>query len=292
VVSISSRTSQFVTVSQAAAPSFLFVAEDIMNLPYGAGTDLIEIASNVNWDAFESVSWLSISPMTGSNNGVITVTYSANASTASRNGQVTVFGGGLSRVIDIHQAGAPATLSITPLIQNVTNLAGSTTFTVTSNSAWTVSESASWLSLVQTSGSLNGNFEVEYEANPGAARSETVTISWGVEQNITVTINQSAGVGVVDPLAVQIPSISVYPNPFATTANIKIDVAKNNNAEVVVYSSKGALIRKLGAFPKGTYTLSWDGKDEAGRRCSNGFYLIRYKSSDLTKTVKVLLIRN
>jgi flagellar hook assembly protein FlgD len=118
-----------------------------------------------------------------------------------------------------------------------------------------------------------------------------ITVAWA-GSSLTVTVIQAAGVGIDDPTVIPIPAISVYPNPFATSANIKVDVTNNNNAELVVYSSKGELVKTLGIYSKGSYTLTWDGKDKAGRQVSNGFYLIRYKSADLTKTVKVLLIRN
>jgi len=292
IILTGSGLSVTVTVVQASMPPTLTVTPEIQNVAYPAGTTTFAIAANVAWTVSETVSWLSVSPLSGNNNGNILVTYNANLATTSRTGSIVIAGGGWSRIVSVTQAGAPGVLTVTPMLQNVSNFAGSTNFTVTSNTSWTVSETVSWLSVSPNSGSLNGHFDVNFQTNPTpATRTGVVTVAWG-SSNLTVTIVQSAGVGIDDPIVVLNPSLSVYPNPFAASTNIKVDVTNNNNAELVVYSSKGEQVKTLGIFSKGSYTVTWDGYDKAGRQCSNGFYLIRYKSADLTKTVKVLLIRN
>jgi hypothetical protein len=281
-----------VSVIQAGTPPTLTVTPEIQNVTYQAGTTSFAVNSNVAWTVSETVSWLSVSPAGGNNNGNIAVTYNANITTSARNGQIVITGGDIVQIVTVTQAGAPGALSVTPMLQNVSNFAGTTTFTVTSNTAWTVSESASWLAVSPVNGNLNGHFDVDFQTNPTpASRTGVITVAWA-GSSLTVTVIQAAGVGIDDPTVIPIPAISVYPNPFATSANIKVDVTNNNNAELVVYSSKGELVKTLGIYSKGSYTLTWDGKDKAGRQVSNGFYLIRYKSADLTKTVKVLLIRN
>ncbi len=281
-----------VTVTQDATPPSLSFNPAVQNVSYEAGVTSSLIESNIAWTITESVSWLSVSPANGSNNGSITITYVANPGTASRTGVIRLTGSGLIQEMAVIQSGAPATLTVNPILQNVSNFGGTTTFTITSNTSWTVTETESWLSVAPANGVLNGSFNVVFAANPvPTQRTGYVHIAW-TGGSRTVTIIQSAGVGIEDPTIIPLASIDVYPNPFATSANIKLDVTNNNNAELVIYSSKGEVIKKLGVFSKGRYTLSWDGRDKAGRMCSNGFYLIRYKSSDLTKTVKVLLIRN
>lgn len=281
-----------VTVVQEAAPASMTVTPSLQNVGHQAGTTSFAVAANVIWTVSESVSWLSVSPGSGSNNGNLIVTYNANTVNASRSGQITVSGSGVSQTITVTQAATPAVLTVNPMIQNVSNHPGIVSYAITSNTAWTITESESWLSVNTGSGNLNGTFRVTYDANTVLSpRTGYIAIAWGTTVD-TVRVVQSAGVGTEDPTLVPVASINVYPNPFTTSANIKLDVTDNRNATLAVYSTKGELVRTLGVFAKGSYTIAWDGKDTSGKACSNGFYFIRYKSSDLNKTVKVLLMRN
>lgn len=70
------------------------------------GSQSINVSSNVDWEATTDQDWISLSPASGSNNGVIEITLAANTSGAERSGLVTVAGMGLSRTIDIVQEAA------------------------------------------------------------------------------------------------------------------------------------------------------------------------------------------
>jgi hypothetical protein len=65
---------------------------------------------------------------------------------------------------------------------------GNKTVNVTASGSWTVSKSASWITISATSGSGNGSFTVRPSKNIGALRSGTVTVTQGsVSKTITVT---------------------------------------------------------------------------------------------------------
>ncbi|MDP2236417.1 MAG: BACON domain-containing carbohydrate-binding protein, partial [Bacteroidales bacterium] len=74
-----------------------------------------------SWTVTESVLWLTVSPMSGSNNGTLTVNYDANPTTSSRTGQITVTAGGGSPAVTVTvtQSGLQVCL---PPWQPVTNL--------------------------------------------------------------------------------------------------------------------------------------------------------------------------
>jgi uncharacterized protein (TIGR02145 family) len=74
-----------------------------------AGTTTFEVTSNTSWTVEESISWFSVSPMTGSNDGTLTVFYEANTSSESRIGQITITAEGGNPVVNVTvtQAGAP-----------------------------------------------------------------------------------------------------------------------------------------------------------------------------------------
>jgi hypothetical protein len=72
------------------------------------------------------------------------------------------------------------TLTISPATQNVNPVAGSATLNITSNTSWTVSDDASWLTLSPTSGTGNATINATYTANTGTnARTATITATGG-----------------------------------------------------------------------------------------------------------------
>ncbi len=159
-----------------------------------AGTTTFSITSNTTWSVSESVPWLSVNPMSGSNNKVLTVTYSENTALTSRTGYITISGDGTPDVtVSVVQSGISASLSVLPSIRNVTADAGSTTFSVSSNTTWTVSETSPWLSAVPASGSNNGTITVYFNQNlSGSLRAASIDVTaGGGTPEVTVTVSQA-----------------------------------------------------------------------------------------------------
>jgi len=152
-----------------------------------SGTASVGATSNVAWTAASNAtSWCTVTPASGSNNGTLTVNYTANTSTSTRTATVTVSGGGITRTYVLTQAGSTPTASLT--LSAATGNAGAATGTasvgVTSNVAWTaVSNATSWCTVTPASGSNNGTLTINYTANTStSSRTATVTVSGG---NIT-----------------------------------------------------------------------------------------------------------
>lgn len=84
------------------------------------------------------------------------------------------------------------TLSVSPAGQNITSVAGSTSFGVTSNSSWTASSSQSWC-LVTNSGTGNGTIAAAYTANTaGSTRVANITVTVSGVTPVVVTVTQAA----------------------------------------------------------------------------------------------------
>ncbi len=82
-------------------------------------------------------------------------------------------------------------------------------------------------------------------------------------------------------------NLSVYPNPFGNSINIKIDGDRSSDARLAIYNLKGQKIysQQL-STAKGL--ISWDGRDMAKRQVANGIYLIRLEDSKSSVTRKIL----
>jgi len=78
-------------------------------------------------------------------------------------------------------------LSISPGSKSVTSSANNFSIRVTSNTSWSVSDNASWVTFSPSSGSNNGSVSVSILANSGIGRYATLTIgtTYGGGGNVT-----------------------------------------------------------------------------------------------------------
>lgn len=212
-----------ITVTQAGAAAVLTVNTNNINVSPTPGSAGFSITSNINWTVSENANWFSISPPSGSNNGSVSINYDQNMITQNRSAQIIVSGNGVqNQVVTITQAGATATLTVSPNILNISANTGSTSFSIASNISWNVSENANWISITPASGSNNGSVIINYDQNTSMqVRSAVITITGSGVPNRTVTVNQQGS-----PSAVQEVKdgklFQIYPNPAVDNLNIEI----------------------------------------------------------------------
>ncbi len=201
----------------------------VLNVTPPAGSTTFNITSNLDWTITESLSWVQVTPMSGSNNATITVNYTRNSSLAARSGIITISAPDVPDVVvTINQAGA--TLSVTPSSQNVTAAAGATTFNVTSNTLWTASESTSWFTISPAGATGNGTITVTYDQNTSVSpRSGQITVSSTGLPNVVVTVNQA---GTSASLTVWPTNQDVGPEAGTTTFGLTSNTGWNVSESV------------------------------------------------------------
>jgi hypothetical protein len=137
-----------------------------------------------------------VSPVSGTNNRTITVTANtANTGTSWKSATVIIAGlGVITRTVSVTQVGTGTYLTVSPSIVSVGSASGSYgTFTISSNTNWSITDDASWLDVLPAGGLFDGTPRVTANsANTGTIpRSATVTIAGtGVTPNKTVTVTQ------------------------------------------------------------------------------------------------------
>ncbi|MCX6268186.1 MAG: PKD domain-containing protein, partial [Bacteroidetes bacterium] len=189
-----------ISITGTSLGPFVTVTPSNQNVTTPAGTTTFTVTSNAVWTAVSNQTWCTVTP-TGTGNGTITATYAQNTNPAGRIASITVAAAGVSPVIvTVTQAGtAVPTLGVTPPNQNVTAPAGTTQFTVASNSAWSVLSDQTWCTVPAT-GSLNGTITATYAANPlTTTRVANITVSVIGLTPVVVTVTQA---GVAPVLAV------------------------------------------------------------------------------------------
>lgn len=160
-----------------------------------------------------------------------------------------------------------------------------------------------------------GALEIAAHSTPGSAATSMRFLSTpGVVPDLLVSDGQRAlllrpGLGTIvgveeassPPRAVPL-AISVTPNPMGGSAVIRVfdASARLNGAatEVVVFDVQGRLVRRFrGAVASGDagaaslVRLTWDGRDDRGRRLSSGRYWLRVRAGARTATRPVLILR-
>jgi hypothetical protein len=83
------------------------------------------------------------------------------------------------------------------------------------------------------------------------------------------------------------------PNPFSGETRLQFVSPKLAPVTVRVYDCRGALVRVLadGRPANETWSVSWDGTNEAGRRVASGVYFIVASSIELAVRVKAIHVR-
>ena len=161
-----------------------------------ASNTTITISSNTTWNQITSsnTNWLTFSnvtPLTRTGNGSLRINATANTGTAQRTGTITIVGGGITRRVNVTQAGRSLTLSRSTWALS-TPAANNVTVNVTSNITWSTpsSNATSWLTVSNiTRNGTNGSFRINATANTGTSqRSGTITVTGGgITRTITVT---------------------------------------------------------------------------------------------------------
>jgi hypothetical protein len=84
-----------------------------------------------------------------------------------------------------------------------------------------------------------------------------------------------------------------YPNPFNPSTNISYTLSAAGQVRLEVYNTLGRHVITLveGYQPSGTYTVTWDGRNESGSGVPSGVYLYRLQAGAETALRKMTLMK-
>jgi hypothetical protein len=162
--------------------------------------------------------------------------------------------------------------------------------------------------IVGVCASLQGiaNLKYGYDLSPWTLRSiikvgatpqgEPLMRNIGPMPNLVSAIN--AG-DVVDAPAVEAPPTAFalsmpHPNPFRSDTQLRFDVPANGGPALIgVFDLQGRLVRTLSGGERlaGRHTLTWDGRDAAGRKVAAGVYFVRLQTAQVTEARKLTRLR-
>jgi len=169
------------TITQAAATAPLCtysVSPATITPPAAGGPSTLTVTAGAgcSWTLAGAPSWIAVSGGTGSGNGTVNLTVSANTG-AARAATLTL--GGQSISVTQAAAGATCAYTLNPTSLSPTAAGGSSPVAVTTTAGctWTTTGAPAWITVTGGSGTGNGSVTLAVAANTGAARSATLTIA-------------------------------------------------------------------------------------------------------------------
>jgi len=212
----------------------------------------------LTWTASDDAAWLSVSPVSGTSNGVVTVTaIPGTLATGTHTGTITLSATGASSVsipVSLTVTAAPVPPAIGASPTNLTFAAtqgganpANQTLTISNTGGgtltWSVSDSAAWLTASQTSGTGNGSITLTVATGTLTAGSHTGTVT------ITATGATSVTIPVTFVVAAP-PAIGMSPSSLSFTAQ---QGGGNPVAQTLIISNTGGGTLSWSATPDTTW---------------------------------------
>jgi len=244
----SNRTAQITVLGQSIAvtqttDTFLLATNVILaGAAVGSASVNLEVYPNTTtWTATANVPWLhlSLASQNGTGSANLVFSYDANPG-AMRSGMISVGG----QTLTVNQAASVVSLGANALLEGPATGSDSVVLAVfPANAAWMATPNAAWLhlSLASQSGAGSTNLVFNYDANPGATRSGTISI---VGQTLTITQAGSTYVpaGIVTPL---VASGLDAPRGVAATGQAQVYFADTFNNAIKMWTASDNSVTTL-----------------------------------------------
>jgi hypothetical protein len=186
VASVGCTSSKLNSTGPSGSKCQVTVSTADATIAAAGGTTTVSIAAEPEcaWTASTDATWITnLAPPSGQGNSAVQVSAAPNADPVTRRGMVHI----AATDVQITQAAAPCVFNVTPLSRDVGATGGTTSVSITGNSAcgWTAASTVSWIRITSgASGTGNGTATMTVDANTGPARDGVVTVAG---QNVTVS---------------------------------------------------------------------------------------------------------
>ena len=242
-----------VSVRQSGAAVVFTIDRNEFSVAAAGESFSVKVTHNIGYKINSQPEWVKqTGKVPSGNTDTYTFTAEANTSTEAREGVIVFCNDNNECVpVTVKQAGANATLSVSPAELTFTANTESKSLDVTSNTAWTAASGASWAKLNKTNGSGNAQIAVTAEENTAITqRSATITIKTADgKATATVKVTQSAA-NVI---------FSVDKNEHSVAAaggDFSVKVTRNIGYKI---NSQPEWVKQTGKVPSGntdTYTFT------------------------------------
>lgn len=273
-----SITQAYTVVPQVEQVEMVLLSTNTVGLDADSGSyDYVGVTANTSWTASTDVDWFTLSPEGSSGSGTITVTATnANENTDARIDTVYInYADGSEEILVITQVGTNPYLNISDEQLTCSSTADTLSFTITSNTFWTIECDDSWLSVDPESGSNSATVGVIVSSQTTTSLRTALITAQGLGTNeVTLEILQEKKATAVEEINA-VNDIIPYPNPakdylqYNTRLQVEtIKICNSNGAVVLQQEATGSV---------NTSTLS------------PGLYFIIFKTTTGTITKQLII---
>lgn len=152
------------------------------------------------------------------------------------------------------------------------------------------------------SGLPNGNYDITVSRMPYETESTDTPVTVGNQgtwdvTNVDFTLAPATYTSVPDDNAHSAPErfalYQNYPNPFNPTTTIWYALPKSSHVTLQIINLQGQVVRTLvdGSRSARVHQVTWDGNNDQGQRIASGIYLYRLQAGDISKTMRLILLK-
>lgn len=178
----------------------IYIETKQTELSFGAagGKNTIDVESNTTWTVASMPEWISVDPVNGTANGIITVTAQDNPYTTSRTGTIrlTQTGVNVEALVNVTQKGKTFDVNTTTL--NFNDKQETQNVSIETDGTWTATTSDNWIKVSPTSATGNSELAITVNENTNDnERSGNVIVTMG-DKSATINIVQKGKYFTVD----------------------------------------------------------------------------------------------
>lgn len=83
-----------------------------------------------------------------------------------------------------------------------------------------------------------------------------------------------------------------YPNPFNPTTSFALSLPEESDYSIRIFNVAGQLVKSWdGHESAGTYTITWDGRNNQSAQVASGVYFYKAEANGRTETRKMLMLK-
>jgi len=190
----SAGLSKTIEIEQAgAAPSITLDKTNVQTAVEGETFSLNVSTNGAPWTVGEVPDWMTLSPLSGTGSTSVNVSVKKNSMAVERAASVTFFAESASAQLNVKQAAAPPTISVSVTEKKCGFSEDSVEVVVTTNGLdWKIDETADWVSFDKTAGSSGESLMMQVEKNLSLEdRTGEIVFSSG-SSTATLTVRQDS----------------------------------------------------------------------------------------------------
>jgi len=140
--------------------------------------------------------------------------------------------------------------------------------------------------------------DLGYQVRTGWGMPQFIRVSTGLLSEMQGFLDALAsifmtGVNADPSLPHSLAIAATYPNPFNGSCKIKLTIPSDEPVSLTIYDLAGRKIRALiaGRLDAGARTVTWDGRDFAGRAVASGTYVLNLIQGEYAATSRVSFVK-